>query len=157
MNSIIKFNDNVDTDQIIPSQYLLLPTIEEVSKHAFEGLMPDFLKKFNNGDVLVSGNNFGCGSSREQAPQILKQLGVTAIIAKSFARIFFRNSINIGLPVIVCQKIYDNVKEGDKISLDLEKGQLTCNKKNYSFNKYPEHLMKIVKNGGLIAYLNKSR
>ena len=105
--TIFKFHNDLDTDQIIASQYLLLPNLEEMKEHAFESLDPDFPKKVKPGDFVVGGENFGCGSSREQAPGVLKALGVQAIVAKSFARIFYRNAINIGLPVIVCKELPD--------------------------------------------------
>ena len=106
--TIFKFHNDLDTDQIIASQYLLLPNLDEMKGHAFESFDPDFSKKVKPGDFVVGGENFGCGSSREQAPGVLKALGVQAVIAKSFARIFFRNAINIGLPAIVCKDLPDN-------------------------------------------------
>mgnify|MGYP003047858993 CR=1 FL=1 len=116
--TIFKFHNDLDTDQIIASQYLLLPNLDEMKGHAFESLDPDFSKKVKSGDFVVGGENFGCGSSREQAPGVLKALGVQAVVAKSFARIFYRNSINIGLPVIVCKDLPDEVKTGDQMILD---------------------------------------
>ena len=107
--TIFKFHNDLDTDQIIASQYLLLPTIDEMKVHTFESLDPDFPQKVKEGDYVVGGENFVCGSSREQAPSVLKALGVKAVVAKSFARIFYRNSINIGLPVIVCKELPDEV------------------------------------------------
>ena len=104
MGTLYRFDSDVDTDQIIASQYLLYPTIEEMKGHTFESLDPEFANKVKPGDYVVANENFGCGSSREQAPGVLKALGVKAVIAKSFARIFYRNSINIGLPVIVCRE-----------------------------------------------------
>ena len=115
--TIYKYHDDLDTDQIIASQYLLLPDIDEMKVHTFESLDPDFPEKVKEGDFVVGGENFGCGSSREQAPSVLKALGVRAVIAKSFARIFYRNSINIGLPVIVCKELPDEVKTGDTMEL----------------------------------------
>ena len=110
--TIFKFYNDLDTDQIIASQYLLLPNLEEMKAHTFESQDPDFAKKVQPGDFVVAGENFGCGSSREQAPGVLKALGVKAVIAKSFARIFFRNAINIGLPAIVCKDLPDDVQTG---------------------------------------------
>ena len=107
--TIFKFHNDLDTDQIIASQYLLLPNLDEMKGHTFESLDPDFAKKVKPGDFVVGGENFGCGSSREQAPGVLKALGVQAVIAKSFARIFFRNAINIGLPAIVCKDLPQNI------------------------------------------------
>ncbi len=122
--TIFKFHNDLDTDQIIASQYLLLPNLEEMKEHAFESLDPDFPKKVKPGDFVVGGENFGCGSSREQAPGVLKALGVQAIVAKSFARIFYRNAINIGLPVIVCKELPDEVQTGDTMELSMSDG--TC-------------------------------
>lgn len=154
MSRVFKFNNDVDTDQIIASQYLLLPNIDEMKGHAFESLDADFASKVSEGDVIVAGDNFGCGSSREQAPSVLKALGVKAVIAKSFARIFYRNSINIGLPVIVCQEMYDNVKAGDEVDVDLTLGTVKSNGKEFSCTKLPEYMQNILNAGGLIASLN---
>ena len=110
MGRVFKFHNDVDTDQIIASQYLLLPNIEEMKVYTFESIDKDFAKKVKEGDIVVAGENFGCGSSREQAPGVLKALGVKAVIAKSFARIFYRNAINIGLPAIVCKDLPDAAK-----------------------------------------------
>ena len=115
MGRVFKFHNDLDTDQIIASQYLLLPTIEEMKAHAFESLDSDFAAKVREGDYIVGGENFGCGSSREQAPSVLKALGVRAVIAQSFARIFYRNAINIGLPVIISKELYQDVAQGDVI------------------------------------------
>ena len=120
--TIFKFHNDLDTDQIIASQYLLLPNLEEMKEHTFESLDPDFPKKVKPGDFVVGGENFGCGSSREQAPGVLKALGVQAVVAKSFARIFYRNAINIGLPVIVCKDLPDDVKTGDTMELSMSDG-----------------------------------
>lgn len=128
--TIFKFHNDLDTDQIIASQYLLLPNLDEMKGHAFESLDPDFSKKVKPGDFVVGGENFGCGSSREQAPGVLKALGVQAVVAKSFARIFYRNSINIGLPVIVCKDLPDEVNTGDKMVLHMSEGTVEANGKN---------------------------
>ena len=130
--TIFKFHNDLDTDQIIASQYLHLPNLEEMKEHAFESLDPDFPKKVKPGDFVVGGENFGCGSSREQAPGVLKALGVQAIVAKSFARIFYRNAINIGLPVIVCKELPDEVKTGDTMELSMSDGTAQANGKTYS-------------------------
>jgi 3-isopropylmalate dehydratase small subunit len=152
--TIWKFGDNVDTDQIISSQYLLLPTIDEMKIYTFESLDSDFAKAFQAGDIVVGGSNFGCGSSREQAPLVLKALGTSAVIAKSFARIFFRNAINIGLPLIMCNDIYDDVNAGDQLTIAFEEGTITRNGATYTFPKFPDHLLKIMDRGGLIEYIN---
>ncbi len=152
-----KFGNDVDTDQIIPSQYLLLPTVEEMKQYTFEPLDREFASKINAGDVIVAGENFGSGSSREQAPLVLKALGVSAVVAKSFARIFFRNAINIGLPVLICKEIYETVENQDALEIDVQKGSISSLKSNETFTstKLPEHVMKILEAGGLIGYLNK--
>ncbi|MDD3252551.1 MAG: 3-isopropylmalate dehydratase small subunit [Lachnospiraceae bacterium] len=152
---IFKFHNDLDTDQIIASQYLLLPNIEEMKVHAFESLNPEFPSQVKPGDYVVGGENFGCGSSREQAPSVLKALGVQAVIAKSFARIFYRNSINIGLPVIVCKELPDAVQDGDEMELSLTEGVARAGGKTYSCTKLPEYMQKILSEGGLIASLNK--
>lgn len=153
--TIFKFHNDLDTDQIIASQYLLLPNLEEMKEHTFESLDPDFPKKVKPGDFVVGGENFGCGSSREQAPGVLKALGVQAVVAKSFARIFYRNAINIGLPVIVCKDLPDDVKTSDTMELSMSDGTAHANGKTYSCTKLPEYMQNILNQGGLIASLNR--
>lgn len=153
--TIFKFHNDLDTDQIIASQYLLLPNLEEMKEHTFESLDPDFPKKVKPGDFVVGGENFGCGSSREQAPGVLKALGVQAVVAKSFARIFYRNAINIGLPVIVCKDLPDDVKTCDTMELSMSDGTAHANGKTYSCTKLPEYMQNILNQGGLIASLNR--
>lgn len=153
--TIFKFHNDLDTDQIIASQYLLLPNLDEMKGHTFESLDPDFAKKVKPGDFVVGGENFGCGSSREQAPGVLKALGVQAVIAKSFARIFFRNAINIGLPAIVCKDLPDEVQTGDKMVLHMSEGTAEAKGKIYSCTKLPEYMQGILNQGGLIASLNR--
>lgn len=155
MGKVFRFDKDVDTDQIIASQYLLFPTIDEMKMHTFESLNSDFATQVKPGDFVVADENFGCGSSREQAPSVLKALGVKAVVAKSFARIFYRNSINIGMPVIVSKELYDAVAEGDEMELDLEQGVITANGKTYSCTKLPAQMQAILDQGGLIASLNK--
>ncbi len=155
MGKIFRFDSDVDTDQIIASQYLLYPTIDEMKSHAFESLDPDFASNVKPGDIVVACENFGCGSSREQAPSVLKALGVKAVVAKSFARIFYRNSINIGLPVIVCKELYDEVESGQDIELSLSDGTAVVNGKSFSCTKLPPYMQQILDQGGLIASLNK--
>lgn len=152
---IFKFHNDLDTDQIIASQYLLLPTIEEMKVHTFESLDPEFPEKVKPGDYVVGGENFGCGSSREQAPGVLKALGVQAVIAKSFARIFYRNAINIGLPVIVCRELPDAVKSGDEMELSLTEGVARAGGQTFSCTRLPEYMQQILNQGGLIASLNQ--
>ncbi len=154
MGKVFRFHKDVDTDQIIASQYLLFPTIDEMKVHTFESLNSDFASQVKPGDFVVADENFGCGSSREQAPSVLKALGVKAVIAKSFARIFYRNSINIGMPVIVSKELYDAVADGDEMELDLQAGKIIANGKEYSCTKLPEKMQEILDQGGLIASLN---
>ena len=155
MGKVYKFHNDVDTDQIIASQYLLYPTIDEMKTHTFESLDADFAQKVQPGDFVVAAENFGCGSSREQAPSVLKALGVKAVLAKSFARIFYRNAINIGLPAIVCKELYDNVEQGDDIELSLTEGTVTAGEKVFACTKLPAHLQSILDQGGLIASLDE--
>ena len=155
MGKVFRFDSDVDTDQIIASQYLLYPTIDEMAPHAFESLSDTFASEVRPGDIVVAKENFGCGSSREQAPAVLKALGVKAVLANSFARIFYRNSINIGLPVIVCKDIHDAVKDGDELELSLTEGVARVNGKEYACTKLPENLQRILDQGALIASLDK--
>ena len=154
-SKVWKFNHNVDTDQIIPSQYLLLPTIEEMKAYTVEPLIKDFAKQVQPGDVIIAGENFGCGPSREQAPRVLKELGVRAVIAGSFARIFFRNAINIGLPAIICKEAYDRVKQDDVVELDMSEGLLKIEGETQTCTRLPEYMQTILNAGGLIEFLNK--
>lgn len=155
MGKLFRFHNDVDTDQIIASQYLLFPTIDEMKTYTFESLDPDFSKKAKPGDFVVACENFGCGSSREQAPAVLKALGIKAVIAKSFARIFYRNAINIGLPVIVCKHLYDHVQDQDEMELDLEAGTIVSGGQTFTCTKLPAKMQSILDQGGLIASLNK--
>ena len=155
MGKIFKFHTDVDTDQIIASQYLLYPTIDEMKPHTFESLDPDFASRVQPGDFVVACENFGCGSSREQAPAVLKALGIKAVVAKSFARIFYRNAINIGLPVIVCRELYDAVESGQEMELSLSDGIAVVNGQEFPCTKLPPYMQHILDEGGLIASLNR--
>jgi 3-isopropylmalate/(R)-2-methylmalate dehydratase small subunit len=154
---VIKFGNNIDTDVILPGKYLILVDPYELGKHALESLDTEFVNKAKDGIILIGGKNFGCGSSREQAPLALKYAGVKCVIAETFARIFYRNAINIGLPVIECSGISEAVKTGDKITVDLETGQI----QNLTDNKtlqgtiLPPFIMEILTDGGLIENLRK--
>lgn len=147
--------DDIDTDIIIPTEYLALPTVEDMKQYGFSPLRPELASQIQEGDIIVAGKNFGCGSSREQAPGVLKALGVQAVIAKSFARIFFRNAINIGLPAIVCKDLPDDVQTGDTMELHMSDGTAVANGKTYTCTKLPEYMQGILNQGGLIASLNK--
>lgn len=153
-----KFGDDISTDLIIPGRYFYLRSnIAELAKHTLEDADPDFIKKVNPGDFVVGGRNFGLGSSREHAPVVLKEAGVGAVLAKSFARIFFRNSINIGLPVLICNT--DKIEDGDILEIDLEKGIINNKTGNLKleFNPLPEVMIKILNDGGLIKHITKNK
>ena len=143
------YGDNVDTDVIIPARYLNTSNPQELAAHCMEDIDPDFLAKVKPGDVIVAGSNFGCGSSREHAPLAIKTAGISCVVAKSFARIFYRNAINIGLPIIVCDGDFHN---GDALEIDLTTGTLTNNTtgESYPFPPFPEFLQKIIEAGGLM-------
>ena len=147
--------DDIDTDIIIPTEYLALKTIDDMKQYGFSPLRPELAGQIQKGDIIVAGKNFGCGSSREQAPEIIKALGIQCVIAKSFARIFYRNAINIGLPAIVCKDLPDEVKTGDQMELHMLEGTAEANGKVYSCTKLPEYMQNILNQGGLIASLNK--
>ena len=152
-----KFGDNIDTDLIIPARYLNTSDPDELAKHCMEDADPNWIKKVKKGDFIVAGENFGCGSSREHAPISIKAAGVSAIIAKSFARIFYRNAINIGLPILESSQAAEEIKESDEIEVDLAQGiikDLTSGK-SYKAQPFPEFMQKIIDAGGLINYLKK--
>jgi 3-isopropylmalate/(R)-2-methylmalate dehydratase small subunit len=153
----IKFGKNIDTDVILPGKYLVLVGPYDLAKHALEGLDPDFPEKAKKGVIIVGGKNFGCGSSREQAPLALKYSGVKCVIAESFARIFFRNAINIGLPVIEWKGISAAVDDGDELAVDFEAGTVQNLSKGKSFQvaKLPPFILEILADGGLIEYLRR--
>ena len=149
-----KFGDNVDTDQIIPAKYLVTGDYKELASHAFENARPEFAKKVGEGDIIVAGKNFGSGSSREHAPRALIGAGISCVIASTFARIFFRNSINIGLPLVECDVDAD---EGDNLEVDFEKGIIFNKTKNkeFKFKSLPQFLLKLIEAGGLVEYTKK--
>jgi len=153
----VKFGDNVDTDVILPGKYLVLIDPHELAKHAMEGLDPAFPEKAAKGVIIVGGKNFGCGSSREQAPLALKYTGVKCVLADSFARIFFRNAINIGLPVIEHKGISAAVNNGDEVAVDFEAGtiQNLTQGKSFQAAKLPPFILEILADGGLIENLRK--
>ncbi|MFC2066022.1 3-isopropylmalate dehydratase small subunit [Chloroflexota bacterium] len=152
----IKFGDNISTDLIIPGKYMYLRSnLPELAKHALEDADTGFVTKVKEGDFVVAGNNFGLGSSREQAAIVIKMNGVSAVIAKSFARIFFRNATNIGLPVIIADT--DNIADGDELEVDLGAGTVTdlTSKAELTFSKLPSVMLKVLNEGGLIPYIKK--
>ena len=149
-----RYGDNIDTDVIIPARYLNTFDPKELSKHCMVDIDPTFAENVKAGDIMVGGWNFGCGSSREQAPEIIKALGIQCVIAKSFARIFFRNSINNGLLLIEQPTLYDDIKEGDTISVVMNE-HVDYNGKTYPIASLPENLMSIIRAGGLVKAMRK--
>jgi 3-isopropylmalate/(R)-2-methylmalate dehydratase small subunit len=157
MPKVFKYGDNVDTDVIIPARYLNTSEHSELAKHCMEDIDPDFVKKVSMGDIIVAGSNFGCGSSREHAPIAIKASGVSAVIARSFARIFYRNAINTGLPILECPPAADAIMAGDQVSVDLDSGQIKNLTRNqtYTAMPFPEFIKEIIAAGGLLAALKE--
>ena len=151
-----KFKDDIDTDAIIPGRYLVINDPEGLARHVFEGVRPEFAREVEAGDFVVAGTNFGCGSSREHAPLGLKGAGVKAVVAKSFARIFFRNSINIGMPLFVCADV-DRIGDGDSIEIDVDEGVVYNRSRGESYRTtpLPPFLQEIVETGGLVEYTKR--
>ena len=148
------FGDNIDTDLIIAARYLNTSDPKELAKHVMEDADPDFVKKVQVGDIIVAGENFGCGSSREHAPIALKAAGVSAVVAKSFARIFYRNAFNMGLPIFELAET-DEIKEGDTISISMESGEINNGAKTYRFIPIPPFMQELLDCGGLMNYAKK--
>ena len=155
--NVFKFGDNVDTDVIIPARYLNSSEPKELAAHCMEDLDKDFVKKVNKGDLIVAHKNFGCGSSREHAPIAIKAAGVSCVIAETFARIFYRNAINIGLPIIECKEAAENINDGDEVEVDFDSGMIYDKTKGTSYQgqAFPEFMQKIIKAEGLINYINQ--
>ncbi len=154
-----KYGDHVDTDVIIPARYLASQDAKELASHCMEDIDKDFTKKVKEGDIIVAGFNFGCGSSREHAPVAIKASGISCVIAKSFARIFYRNAINIGLAILECPQAAEDISDGDEISIDFDTGLIT-NKtkgKTYHAEPFPEFIKNMIKDGGLMASLKKAQ
>ena len=153
-----KFNDHVDTDLIIPARFLNVSDKDELAKNCFADIRPDFAKKVIPGDIIVAGSNFGCGSSREHAPLAIKAAGIGAIVAKSFARIFYRNAFNIGLPILESEEAFDVFSEGLHVSIDMETGELAdleCGML-LTARPIPDFMMEIIRAGGLVEYVTKT-
>ena len=152
-----KYGDNVDPDVIIPARYLNTADHKELASHCMEDIDKDFVKKVNDGDIMVGGANFGCGSSREHAPIAIKESGISCVIAKTFARIFYRNAINIGLAILECPEASDRIEAGDNVEVDFDSGVITNVTKNetYQAEPYPEFLKDIIASGGLLNSLKK--
>ncbi len=152
---VFKYPDNVDTDVIIPARYLNTADAFELAKHCMEDIDTEFVKNVNKGDIIVAGWNFGCGSSREHAPLVIKTCGTGCVIAKSFARIFYRNAINIGLPILECEQAADEISANDEVLVNFDTGEisnLTTGKK-YQAQPFPEFIQNIITKGGLLASL----
>ena len=153
----IKYGDNVDTDVIIPARHLNTIDVKELASHCMEDIDRDFAKKIKPGDIMVAGNNFGCGSSREHAPIAIKGSGISLVIAKSFARIFYRNSINIGLAILECPEAVEGISEGDAVEADLDLGVIYNKTTGESFKTqpFPEFIQKIITAGGLVESIKR--
>ncbi len=153
-----KYGDNVDTDVIIPARYLAIQDREELATHCMEDIDKDFVKKIKKGDILVAGKNFGCGSSREHAPLVIKVSGISCVIAETFARIFYRNAINIGLPIIECREASERIDDTDEVEIDFDSGIIKNLTKNeeYKGQPFPEFMQKIIKAEGLVNYINSN-
>ena len=156
--TVWKFGDDIDTDIILPGRYLIYTDEEKLSQHCMEGLDDKFNEKFKKGDFIVAGKNFGCGSSREHAPIALKGVGVAAVIAESFARIFYRNATNVGVPLLEAPGITKFVENEEEIEVDMDNGIITSKKgETITFKKLPPFMLEILENGGLIEYLKQKR
>ena len=155
--SVFKYPDNVDTDVIIPARHLNTQDAKELASHCMEDIDKDFVKNVKDGDIMVGGWNFGCGSSREHAPLAIKTAGISVVIAKSFARIFYRNSINIGLPIMECPAAVDGIKAGDKVAVDADAGTITNETTGETFQAqpFPPFIQEIIECGGLIERTKK--
>ncbi len=154
-----KYPDNVDTDVIIPARYLNSQDAKELAAHCMEDIDADFIKKVRPGDIMVGGWNFGCGSSREHAPLVIKTSGVACVIAKSFARIFYRNAINIGLPILECEAASDNIRPGDEVAVDFDTGLITnlTRGESYQAQPFPPFIQNIIRAGGLMASIRQGK
>ena len=151
-----RYGDNVDTDVIIPARYLNSPDARELAAHCMEDIDPKFAATVHEGDIIVAGKNFGCGSSREHAPIAIKASGISVVIAETFARIFYRNAINIGLPIVECKEASENIKNGDTVSVDFNTGIITDETTGRTFKgqAFPPFMQKIIDDGGLVNYIN---
>ena len=155
--TVFKYPDNVDTDVIIPARYLNTADAKELAKHCMEDIDKSFVNRVHPGDIIVAGWNFGCGSSREHAPLVIKTCGTGCVIAKSFARIFYRNAINIGLPILECETAAEEIQAGDQVSVDFDTGIITdvTTGKTYRAEPFPAFIQNIIKKGGLLASLKE--
>ena len=155
---VIKYGDNVDTDAIIPARYLNTFNPQELAEHCFEDIDPSFREKVKPGDIIVAGHNFGSGSSREHAPLAIKAAGISCVLAKTFARIFYRNSINIGLSILECSQAAEDIKDGDEVEIDFSAGIIKnlSNNRLYQIETFPAFIQGIIRKGGLINYIKEA-
>ncbi len=155
---VIKYGNNVDTDVIIPARYLNTSDPAELARHCMEDLDKEFVNKVKKDDILVAGKNFGCGSSREHAPIAIKASGISCVIAETFARIFYRNAVNIGLPIVECTEAAQDISDGDTVSVNFETGEIknVTKDKVYTGTPFPEFMQEIMDSDGLIEYIKKS-
>ena len=155
---VFKYGDNIDTDVIIPARYLNTPDMKELASHCMEDIDKDFAKTVEKGDIIVANKNFGCGSSREHAPIAIKESGISCVIASTFARIFYRNAINIGLPILECEEAAMKIEEGNELEIDFNNGIIKNISKNeeYKAEPFPEFMQNIISNGGLIKSIEKN-
>lgn len=153
-----KFGDNINTDEIIPAKYLNITSSVELGRHCMEGVKEDFSAKVTKGDIILAGRNFGCGSSREHAPRSIKAIGISCVVGESFARIFYRNAINIGLPIAECADI-KKVEEGSFLEIDFAKGKIydLSKRKAYIFKPFPQFMQELINEGGLMKWIKKHR
>ena len=156
--NVFKYGDNVDTDVIIPARYLAIADPKELAEHCMEDIDKEFIQKVQPGDIMVANKNFGCGSSREHAPLVIKVSGISCVIAETFARIFYRNAINIGLPIIECPQAAQDIKNGDQVEVDFDSGKIRnlTTQKEYQGQAFPEFMQRIIKAEGLINYINEN-
>ncbi|MGD9022346.1 MAG: 3-isopropylmalate dehydratase small subunit [Deltaproteobacteria bacterium] len=157
--TVWKFGDNVDTDVIIPATYLVTTDMGELAEHCMEGMDPTFHEKVRPGDIIVAGKNFGCGSSREHAPMAIKGVGISCVIAESFARIFFRNAFNMGLPIFESPGVSAGIQQGDRVSVNQDTGDIVdhTNGKRFRANPIPAFMQELIEAGGLMSYVLKKR
>ena len=156
---VFKYGDNVDTDVIIPARYLAISDPKELAGHCMEDIDREFVTKVRPGDIMVANKNFGCGSSREHAPMVIKESGISCVIAETFARIFYRNAINIGLPIIECVDAARDIKADDEVEIDFDSGRIKnlTTGREYQGQAFPEFMQRIISAGGLMNYINESQ
>lgn len=156
---VFKYGDNVDTDVIIPARYLAIQDRKELASHCMEDIDTSFVGRVKDGDIMVAGKNFGCGSSREHAPMVIKEAGISCVIAETFARIFFRNAINIGLPIIECREASEGIQAGDEVEIDFDSGLIkdVTTGRSFQGTPFPAFMQKIINAGGLVNYINEEQ